>query len=194
MIKLTITALLITYCFAASAQQDLLVFKKGNKTLGYFKKYSYINFQLTNKQWYTAYITRVQHDSFYIRSFVVHYSWAGSDSVHSPEFPIAIADVYAMPKKGIQFGYSNDRVYINREGGHVHWAWVKNGWLFKAGAAGYVGLNVANGLIKHNVTFTGFQLGIAAGIFAVGEILHQLYKPSLQLGKKYRLESLKVPG
>ena len=147
---------------------------------------------MKNKEWYTAYITKVQNDSFYVSTFVIRYSLMGADSVHYAEFPVAITDVYAMPKKGLQFGYPDDRVTINRQAGHMHWVWIKNGWFFRAGAAGYVGLNVVNGLIKNNFTFTGQKFGIAAAIFLFGEILYQLYKPSLKLGKKYRLETVKV--
>lgn len=192
MIKLTITALLFCMAATVTAQQDLLLFKKGNHTVSYFKKSSYINFQLKNRQWYTAYITKVQHDSFYVSSFIVHYGWTGPDSMHFPEFAVATSDVYAMPKKGVQFGYRNDRVGINTEAGHVHFLWIKNGWLFRIGAAGYVGLNVINGLVKHNFTLAGQHFGIAAAIFLVGEVLHHLAKPQLKLGKKYHLETVKI--
>jgi hypothetical protein len=190
--KLTLIALLTFYSSILSAQQDLLVFKKENKAISYLKKYSYINFQLKNHQWYTGYITKVQNDSFYVSTFVVHYSLMGADSVHYAEFPVAIGDVYAMPKKGVQFGYPNDRVTINPQAGHVYWAWIKNGWLLKAGAGGYVALYVINGLVKNNFTFSGSKFGIAAAIFLAGEILHQTYKPSLRMGKKYHLESVKI--
>lgn len=190
MIKLTLIALLTCYSFIVSAQQDFLVLKKGNKVITYFKKYSYINFQLKNHQWYTAYITKVQNDSFYVSTFVVHYSLMGPDSIHYAEFPVAIADVYAMPKKGIQFGYPTDRVTINRQAGHEYWTWIKNGGLLRVGAGGYVALNVINGFVKHNFTASGSKVGIAAAIFLGGEILHQTYKSSLKMKKKYRLESV----
>ena len=192
MMKLTLIALLTGYSFIVSAQQDFLVFKKGNKAITYFKKYSYINFQLKNHHWYTAYITKVQNDSFYVRTFLVHYSLMGADSVHYAEFPVAIGDVYAMPKKGVQFGYPNDRVSINRQAGHVYWVWIKNGGLLRVGAGGYATLNVINGFVKHNFTSSGSKFGIAAAVFLAGEILHQTYKPSLKMGKKYCLESVKI--
>lgn len=190
--KLPLITLLILCSFLASAQHDFLVFKKGNNILNYFKKYSYINFQLKNKEWYTAYITKVQNDSFYLSTFVIHYSLMGADTAHYPEFPVAITDVYAMPKKGVQFYYPNDQVTINRQAGHLHWVWIKNGLLFRLGAGGYVALNTVNGLIKNNFIFSGSKFGIAAAIFLFGEILYQLYKPSLKLGNKYRLETVKV--
>ena len=68
-------------------------------------------------------------------------------------------------------------------------------WLFfRAGAAGYVGLNVVNGLIKNNFTFTRSRLGIAAGIFLAGILLKKTYKLTHRLGKKYYLQTIKISG
>jgi len=62
----------------------------------------------------------------------------------------------------------------------------------RVGAGGYAALNVINGFVKHNFTSCGSKFGIVAAVFLADEILHQTYKPSLKMGKKYCLESVKI--
>ena len=76
----------------------------------------------------------------------------------------------------------------------MHWYWIKSGWIFRTGAAGYAALSVANGLIKNDFTFTGSRLGIAAGVFLAGVLLKKTYKLTHRLGKKYYLETIKISG
>jgi hypothetical protein len=177
----------VVYC-----QHDFFIFKKKDKTIALFSKDSYIAFQVKDHQWYTGYITKVQSDSFYIKPMVVHYNLVGTDTAYYDVLPFTLADVFAMPKKGVQVDYINGRFQITTSGGHVHWYWVKSGWIFRAGAAGYAILNVLNGVIKNNFSFSGSNLGIAAAVFLFGELLHHTYKPTLRLGKKYYLQPVKV--
>lgn len=157
-----------------------------------YGKDAYIAFQVKSHEWFTGYITKVENDSFFIKPMIVHYYLGGTDTVHFAELPFAFADVYYMPKKGIQVDYINGRFQITRSGGHVHWYWIKSGWIFRAGAVGYATLNVLNGLIKNDFSFSGSKLGIAAAVFLFGEILHLTYKPVLRLGEKYYLKSIKL--
>jgi hypothetical protein len=183
---------LLFYCSVAYCQQDIFLFKKGNKTIALFTKDSYIAFQVESREWHTGYITRIQNDSFFIRPMIVRFSMMGTDTTHYGEQPFAFSDVFAMPKKGVQVDYIKDRFQITTSGGHVHWYWVKSGWIFRVGAVGYTILDVANGLIKNNFTFSGSKYGIAAAVFLFGELLHLTYTPVLKLGKKYHLLSIKV--
>lgn len=191
--------LLITFLlFCSSAlysQQDFFVFKKRNKTITSFRKDYYIAFQLKNREWHTGYITKIQNDSFFIKPMVVRYNLTGlmgSDTIYYPVQPFALTDVYAMPKKGVQVDYIDGRFQITTSGGHVHWYWIKSGWVFRAGGVGYAGLNVINGLIKNDLSLSDGKLGIAAGVFLGGVILHKAYKPVLRLKRKYRLEFIKI--
>jgi len=84
-----------------------------------------------------------------------------NDTTYISGFHFTIADVYAMPKKGVQIDYINNCYQITMSGGHVHWYWVKSGWIFRVGAAGYAALNVVNGIIQNNFSFTGSHLGIS---------------------------------
>jgi hypothetical protein len=195
MTKPTLIAFLLLCSSALYSQQDFFVFKKRNKTIASFRKDYYIAFQLKNRDWHTGFITKIQNDSFFIKSMVVRYSLTGlmgSDTVYYPVQPFALTDVYAMPKRGVQVDYIDGRFQITTEGGHQHWYWIKSGWLFRVGGAGYAGLNVINGLIKNDLSLSGSKLGIAAGLFAGGVLLKHTYKLTLRLKKKYHLQFIKI--
>ena len=177
---------------ALYSQNDFLIFKKKYKTIATFSKNSYIAFKMKNRQWQAGYITKVQNDSFWIRPMVVFYTLMSIDTVGYNVQPFALHDVYEMPKRGVQIDYIRGRFQITKSGGHVHWYWIKSGWIFRVGAVGYATLNVANGAIKNHFSFSGGKLGIAAAVFLGGVILQRTYKPVVRLGKKYNLLSIKV--
>ena len=192
MMKL-ILAKLFTCCAALLfAQSDVLVYKKSDKTIQYFYKDSYISFQLNNQEWMKGFITSITNDSFYFTKEIVRYYTMGSDTTRISGYHYALSDIYAMPKKGVQIDYISDRFNITGSGGHQHWYWIKSGWIFRVGAAGYAALSVANGLIKNDFAFAGSKLGIAAGVFLAGVILKKTYKLTHRLGKKYHLETMRI--
>ena len=121
---------------------------------------------------------------------IIDYTFTGPDTVYYEPLDLVCSDVYAMPKKGVLIDYINGSYRISKSGGHVHWYWIKSGWIFRVGAIGYAALNIANGIIYNNFSFKGSNLGIAAGIFLFGELLKYLYNPTLTLGKKYHLETI----
>ena len=194
--KLTLIVILSFSLSFAYCQQDILVFKKGNKEIYRYWKGTTIAFQLRDKQWQKGEITKIQNDSFYIRPMVVRYSLMGTDTFHYRVMGFALTDVFAMPNKGILIDYIDGRFQISRTGGHVHFYWVKSGWIFRVGAAAYAGLHIANGLIQDNFSFSDSktELLAAAAVFLVGVLLHMNYKPYLRIGKKYRLEILELSG
>ncbi len=166
----------------------MLDFKKRNTTIERFWLGDFIAFQLKNSEWQKGQLTRISNDSFYIRPRVVYYYSMGSDTVYFNVSGYSISDVFAMPKKGYLIDYINGRFQISTSAGHVHWYWIKSGWIFRVGAAGYAALNVANGLINNNFSFNASQLAIAAGVFLFGVLLKHIYKPVLPIGKKYHFE------
>ena len=192
--KLTPFAVFIFFFSTAYSQQDLLVFKKGNKGIDRYWKGSVISFQLKSRQWQKGEITKIQNDSFFIRPMVVRFSLMSTDSFHLKVMGFALTDVFAMPKKGVLIDYINGRFQISTSGGHVHWYWIKSGWIFRVGAAGYAGLHIVNGLLDDNFSFqeSKTQLAAAAAVFLFGVLLHKTYKPYLELGRKYSLEIVKL--
>jgi hypothetical protein len=194
MYKLTlITILSFSFSFGY-CQQDILVFKKKNKEIYRYWKGSTIAFQGRDKQWQKGEITKIQNDSFYIRPMIVRYSLMGTDTFHYNVRGFALADVFAMPNKGILIDYKDGRFQISGSGGHVHFYWIKSGWIFRVGAAGYAGLHIANGLKQNNFSLSGSktQLLAAAAVFLVGVLLHKNYKPYLRIDRKHRLEILEL--
>lgn len=191
--KLTLIVILSFSFSLAYCQHDILVFKKKNKEIYRYWKGSTIAFQLKDKQWQKGEITKIQNDSFYIRPMIVRYSLMGTDTFHYNVKGFALTDVFAMPNKGILIDYKDGRFQISRSGGHVHWYWLKSGWIFRVGAAAYAGLHIANGLVQNNFSFSDSktELLAAAGVFLVGVLLHMHYKPYLRVDTKYRLAILK---
>ena len=118
----------------------------------------------------------------------------GTDTFRYSIRGFALTEVFAMPNKGILIDYINGRFQVSRSGGHVHFYWVKSGWIFRVGAATYAGLNIANGLLQNDFSFSEnrFQLFAAAAVFLAGVLLQKNYKPYLRIGSKYRLESFKL--
>ena len=194
MVKLYLLLFFTACSSSLCAQNDVLVLKKGSKIIQYFYKDAYISFQLKNAEWMKGFITKIENDSFYFTKEIVRYYTMGSDTVRYTGYHFALSDVYALPKKGVQIDYIGDRFKITMNGGHQHWYWIKSGWIFRTGAAGYAALSVANGLIKNNFAFTGSRLGIAAGVFLAGVLLKKTYKLTHQLGKKYHFETIKISG
>ena len=192
--KLTLIIILSFSFSVAYCQQNVLFFKKRGKDISKYWKGSTISFQLMDKQWQKGEITKIQNDSLYIRPMVVRYSLMGRDTVHYSVKGFALTDIFALPNKGILIDYIKGRFQISRSGGHVHWYWIKSGWIFRIGAAGYAGLNISNGLIKNNfsVSDSKAQLLTAAAVFLAGVLLHKNYKPYLRIGKKYQLEIFKI--
>jgi len=176
------------------SQHNQLVFKKNNKVLGRYWQGSIIAFQLSNKTWRKGEITRIQNDSFYIRPMVITYHMMGADTTYFPINGYSLTDIYAMPKKGVLIDFINGEFQISRSGGHLHWYWIKSGWLFRTGAIGYAGVYIANGLIQNNFSFSKSKtvLGIAAGVFAVGVLLKKLYTPVVKTGKTKKMEMVKL--
>jgi hypothetical protein len=172
------------------SQQGFLLLKKRDKSVKTFWTGSTIAFQLRNQEWQKGELTKIDNDSFYIRPMIVQYRLMGADTFHYPVLGFALSDVYVMPKKGYLIDYVDGRFQISRSGGHVHWYWIKSGWIFRVGGAAYAGVNTINGAIQNDLSSpeNKMQLGIAAAVFLVGVLLQKIYKPTLRLGGKYHLQ------
>lgn len=183
--------ILLSLSFTAGySQRAYIVFKKRNKTIASYWKGSVIAFQLKNKDWQKGEITDIRNDSFYTRPVVVKYHIIGTDTLHYSVLGYSIADIYAMPKRAILIDFRNGHWEVSPAGGHVHWYWVKSGWIFRVGAVGYTALNVINGAIVGDLSFANYKKQFigAAAFFGFGVILHKLWKPYLRTGKKYHIK------
>ena len=137
-----------------------------------------IKLQLTNKQWIDALLHKIQNDSLYLRPFVTRIlpnAWGMPyvDTTYYGLMVVGVNDIYAFPKTKESFPY------------------VRNGFIFQVGAAGYLALNLINTLSEGEPFFGEDNLPnitIAAGVFAAGTVLQLLHKSTFVLGKKYHLE------
>lgn len=188
--QLKLLFLFVLLSTVTHSQQAALVFKRRNNVVTTFWKGDFIAFQTDNKQWQKGELMRIQNDSFYIRPMVVRYGYLGNDTTYYEVQGYALGDVYAMPKRGVLIDWRGDGYGISGEGGHVHFYWIKGGWLFRALGIGYAGLHLLNGALYNHSSFNGPSLGIAAGVAAIGFLLKHTYKLTLRTGKKYHLQIL----
>jgi hypothetical protein len=105
-----------------------------------------------------------------------------TDTFYYPVKGFALSDIYAMPKKGYLIDFVNGRFQISRTGGHVHFYWIKSGLIFRIAGAGFALLGLINGSL--------INIPIGAAVFAAGVLMKKLYKPTIRLKGKYRMESL----
>lgn len=162
---------------ATFAQPGFVVLRKHNQTIKTYFPTSYIIFQLSNKQWIEGRIKTIKDDSIYLNQMALRHviNYLGLfaiDTVRLGIFKVSVNEIYALPKEKESFGF------------------IKNGSLLQIGAIGYTGLNIINGLGKSEPVFEGdnlTNLGVAAGVFALGTLLHSTYHSTYILGKKYML-------
>jgi len=189
MLKLFLCTVFLLASMHLFSQNPLLVFKKKKKILHSYTKGSYFAFMDKNQQWQYGIMTKIQNDSFYFRNYLVRRGFTGMDTLSFEISSYALSDVYAMPKEGILIDDvdGSNHHQIARYAGHVHFYWIKSGWIFRVIGIGYAALNVFNSLVITNQPVDWVGLGIAAGIFAIGEFLKLNYKPYWKIGKKYSL-------
>ncbi len=175
--------LLLIVCLCALtlafSQQGFVVLRKHHQTIQTYFPTSYIRLQLSNQQWVEGTIKQIKEDSLFInlmalRQVANYFGLPTLDTLRLGLFKIDINEIYALPKKdkGLDF--------------------LTNGTLLQIGSAGYIGLNIINGIGKSDPIFSTqstTNLGIAVGIFAVGTLLHSAYKNTYILGRKYKLQS-----
>jgi hypothetical protein len=179
--------LLILFLAAFSllhSQDNVIIFKKGNRSLDKFWKGTFISFQLENKNWEKGELMKITNDSFYIRPQVIKYSFMRTDTFYYPVKGFKLSDIYAMPKKGYLIDYVNGRFQISKYGGHVHFYWIKSGYIFRLAGAGLVVLGIVNG--------SWINVPIGAGVFLGGMLMKKMYKLTIRVKGKYQMESLKL--
>ena len=172
---------LLTFSFLHS-QDNVIIFKKGNRSIDKFWKGTFIAFQLENKNWEKGELMRITSDSFYIRPRVVKYNFMRTDTFYYPTKGFKLSDIYAMPKRGYLIDYVNGQFQISKYGGHVHFYWIKSGYLFRLAGAGFAVLGIVNG--------SWINVPIGAAAFLGGMLMKRMYKLTLRVKGKYRMESL----
>lgn len=190
MSKFAIIILLLLFGNSIHAQKSILYYKKGRKTISSYFEGTTISFLLKNGDWEKGVIKKITSDSVYIQPSLVRYNLMGTDTVTFNIIGFSLADIFAIPKRGYLIDYKNGRFQINRAGGHQHFYWIKSGWLFRWGAAAYLGVAVFNGLTSKSNKVTGGDVAYSTGVFGFGVLLKYLYKPYHKIGKRYHFKVL----
>src|SRR5689334_12923416 len=76
-----LAALLLFSVSILFAQQNVLLIKKKSKTIQSYWPGAVIAFQLETGVWVKGEITHILADSFFVRPMMVHYDWAGTDTI-----------------------------------------------------------------------------------------------------------------
>src|SRR5271170_7134024 len=105
-----------------TAQDQILAFRKNGIIINTYSTGSYFAFMDHDKQWLYGIITRIRKDSFYIRPYVLQPSLMKFDTISYDISAYSIADVFAMPKPGIEIGDVKEsrNNQILTDAGHVH--------------------------------------------------------------------------
>ncbi|MCS3802109.1 hypothetical protein [Niastella sp. OAS944] len=195
MTKTILLILAFSLPIGAYSQNGYLVLKKRNRPLRYFWKDSRITFQRNDGEWVHGIITGIHNDSFSLTREMIRYTLSGIDTTHYRGYKFSVKDVCALPTKKEMIVHDNNRVRVIL--GHEKFVWVRNGFIFQVASAGYIGLNVANDLIRNEPPFSKEKLkglGIASAVFVMGTILHYCFYPHLRVGKKFHLEAIGISG
>ncbi len=160
------------------AQSDVLVFKKRSQNIQSWIKGDYIHFQYVNTQWIEGKIKNIARDSIFINCFItrqlpnrfgfptIDTSWFGLLGVH-------VSEIVGMPGNRFRSGM------------------FTNGSLLKTGSMGYVFLNLFNSLESGEPVFASNNLrniGIAAGVFLLGQLQSLKYKSYIRIRKRYSMQ------
>ena len=100
----------------------------------------------------------------------------------------AFNEVYALPKYGYPINYVNGHYEVTPHEGGMHFYWFKSGYLFRLASATYAGVWLVNGVIQKDLSLQNSHLGIAAGVFALGMLMHRWYKPYIIMKGKRHFE------
>lgn len=163
---------------AQSAPSDFFQLKKRNRTIKNYFKGSYIRFWFDNGQWAEGTIVKIARDSLWLNEQRIQLVGQGFgtviDTVTYGAYKLHYRDIYAMPREKEGFSY------------------IKDGTIIQVGAAGYILLNIINGLGADSPPLFGSRngpkLAVAAGVFLLGTLWHKLHQSELRIGKKYRIQ------
>ena len=170
------------------AQQmgDFISLKRPNgRHVGSYFKGSKIHFQHVNGQQIEGYVENVRNDSVFVRQWQImtFMTSLGTTRVDTVGYYI-----HGLHYQEI-FGIFPDR--------KESWRFVKNGSIFMIGGAGYILLNVVNGLYREEPLDDPENLrslGIAAGVAAGGYVLNRIYRHKQRKGKQYKIVYVKMTG
>jgi len=173
---------LACFCVSLSAQKGrLLLLKERGVTIRSFSVGDYINFQFSNRQWLTGYVSAIKEDTIQINQFALQrvmtqFGTYGEDTLRLGKMVLHINEIIA---------FSKDRGHYNSV--------VTNGSALQVGGAGYVLLNIINSLINNDPILEQRNIPkLIGGAVAVvaGRLLRKANPNYRPIGKRFSLEIL----
>jgi hypothetical protein len=177
-----ILTMLLLGTYTCSAQNDLLLLKKNNRTLKSFYPGTHINFS-TGSRYYEAQITSIKKDSLFLVQYDIR-------RVYSPMLGIFVSDTVAVYPFAINY---KEITSLGKDGNKFNWS-ASGATLFGGGV-----LLTTAGLLtwvfsKPNTRYYASpQLVIgAAALAGIGYLLLKTGNKPTKLGKKYTLHYIEV--
>ena len=159
-------------------QSDFLSFRKKDRTIKSYFKGMPITFVHINGSEVNGIIEKVYNDTIYIKQYDVRMfstPWGTrvEDTLSSYDLRFHYKEIAAIPRPPKAFEF------------------VRNGTLFMIGGGGYAFLHTFNGLVQKKKIYPSTLL-ISGGVAALGFTMHKLRKYYYPVGKKYRIEYIKM--
>ena len=181
--KYLLIILLVAFIGGQSSAQGghLLLLKDRGVTIRSFSVGDYINFEFSNQQWLTGYVTWIKNDSIEINQFALqrvmgYYGTYGEDTLKLGRLKLQLNEIRAFAK---------DRGHFNSV--------FTNGSFLKAGGILYIGLNIINSISKNDPVFEEKNIPRLAGgviAFVAGKLIQRANPNYRPIGKRFSLEIL----
>jgi len=167
----------VTLSVFSQASDFIVLKKKNDRTLKSYFPGVPIAFETFDKRFVEGYITAIQNDSVFVKVYDIR--------TVGTIWGVTMLDTAGTFITGVHYKEIN-RVYFDAK--RKGFSFITDGTLFMIGGGGYALLNVINGAyLKESVTGSKNlgKLGIAAGVFATGFIMHKI---KVSGRKNYRVE------
>lgn len=159
----------------------LLLLKDKGVTIRSFSVGNYINFEFSNQQWITGYVTWIKNDSIEVNQYALqrvmgYYGTYGEDTLKLGRLQLHISEIRAFAK---------DRGHFNSV--------FTNGSFLKAGGILYIGLNIINSVSKKDPVFEEKNIPRLAGgvaAFIAGKLIQKANPNYRPIGKRFSVEIL----
>ncbi len=175
---LLLLAGLCFFLFSFGQQNDFLSFRKKDRTISTYFKGMPIAFIHTSGSQVHGIIEKVYNDTLYIKQYDIRMSptyWGTRvrDTISHYDLKFHYREIAAIPKPPKAFEF------------------VRNGTLLMVGGGGYAFLHTFNGLVQKRKIYPS-TLAVSGGVAALGFTMHNLRKYYYPIGKKYRIEYIKM--
>ncbi|TCZ70619.1 hypothetical protein [Flaviaesturariibacter aridisoli] len=170
----------------AQAQRNLLLLKRGNRTVARYWEGGTIAFQLNDGSWQKGELIALRNDSVFIKAHIVRYYQIGNDTLYLPVQGYAQNTITAFPRRGVEVDFRHGEFGISNGGNLI-------GKLMRIGAVGYTALSLANGLREgtYSLSGQGTELAIAGGVFAAGYAIDKWQRYTYRIGRKYHIDIIR---